>query len=161
MTIYDLRARLPSSPCKFWYMLHYFRATRDCNSDERKILNSISKNINARVMTASNREENMPHTLGEYIILPSNFKDLTPQVQTSIVKHELVHIEQRKRKINECIDIVSLQPLRRINPDTNDCFTPGYLWVYSSEYPKNVNDVIKLSEYEHPFEEEAYQSEKN
>ena len=112
-------------------------------------------------MKPDNREQDMPHTIGRYIIMPSYTKDLTVDEIAEILKHELVHIEQRycvAKSSEGVIPLTSVNYLRRNNPDTDDMYYPDYMWRYSSEYPKNVNDIVKETEYEHPFEEEAHRT---
>lgn len=155
MTIYDLRARVPQYPYKLIYKLIYYWNT--CSYKLKNINIQHPPNVRYRILKKDNKEENMPHTLGNYVILPYDFDELPIEQKIEILNHEYIHILQKRTKNNkECISLLIIDPLRRNNPDTDDCFVPGYLWSYSSEYPKNVNDIIKLSKYEHPFEEEAY-----
>lgn len=162
MSIYDLRARsLPNKnfKCKYVYAWHYYSTIRELNDDERVYLREGENKLNLKIMTPENPEK-YPHTIDCYIILPYNFfTQLNNEERKRILRHEVVHIEQRKK--NSGISsrrkpLREIEPLRRNNPDTDDLYYEGYMWKYSSEYPKNIDDVIKLSEYEHPFEEEAY-----
>ena len=170
MTIYDLRARVPERPCKLWYKLVYYWNTTFyigvIPEEIKKLTSEPGMSVSYRILKKKNREKSMPHTLGNYIILPPGFESYETKHKIEILSHELVHIAQKRRGRKsteaECkLSLPEIAPLRRNNPDTDDCFTPGYLWTYSSEYPRDVNDVIKITPYEHPFEEEAYNFSEN
>jgi hypothetical protein len=187
MTIYDLRARFPekaavgATPCKYYYMWHYYKNTRYPDKIEKQLLKTAIESLTDRkkshkvrcilIMKPDNREQDMPHTIGRYIIMPSYTKDLSVDEIAEILNHELIHIDQRYRdskvagvsdlSSKKRVSLVSVNYLRRNNPDTDDMYYPGYMWRYSSEYPKNVNDIVKETEYEHPFEEEAYRTKRS
>jgi hypothetical protein len=156
-------------------MWHYYKNTRYPDKIEKQLLktalsrtstssfNKSHKSHKVRcilIMKPDNREQDMPHTIGRYIIMPSYTKDLSVDEITEILNHELNHIEQRYRNtsLKGRVSLTSVNYLRRNNPDTDDIYYPGYMWRYSSEYPKNVNDIVKETEHEHPFEEEAYRT---
>lgn len=162
MTIYDLRAR--SSRCKYYYMWHYYKNTRDPTREEKLLIKEASNLLEfessyIKIMKKDNREENMPHTIGEYIILPYDTLEMSIEQLRGILKHEMVHIKQRYRTRSSSKDLkplTQLHYLRRNNPDTDDKDHDGSVWYYTSEYPKNVNDIVKSTPSEHIFEKEAY-----
>lgn len=134
----------------------------------------------------SNIESNMPHTLGNIIFLPSSFWNHPVGSQVNTVRHELVHIFQRRYKEDTDKFIQEKLGYRiwgyknmfndiRINPDT--CYAELYQHVdtgnvyapcFVSDKPSSVRDIVvkcvvgkNISsiapiEYEHPYEEMAY-----
>ena len=118
-------------------------------------------------------EWNTPHTRKNIIFLPINRIENTDQF-VSLLIHEKVHIYQRynRDKIDNILRYLGYNkyttrnhyPYIRSNPDINNFIytnregIPMY-YEYRSNDPKNIEDVIKNTDYEHPYEYLAYRIE--
>ena len=123
-------------------------------------------------------EDGHPHTRFNSIFLPvsrclyTNKNEQKDFVKTLI--HEKIHLFQKLFTTDELMqtfmssyEIVGNKnylcpPLVRANPDTNDYIYKNIhtneilCFLYSSSQPSNIGDVMKLSNYEHPFETMSY-----
>jgi hypothetical protein len=137
-----------------------------------------------KIVEFSGVEDDMPHTFNSTIFLPSSFWKMTYPFQKSLIRHELVHIFQRRFQ-EETEDFIynTLHYRRwgpmstftniRINPDT--CYCSLYENIYDntvvapcfrSSNPSGVDDVANVYvhgrggfenlKYEHPYEFMAY-----
>lgn len=149
------------------------------------ILNRTIKWSDIRLIEFNGVENNLPHTIGSIIFIPVEFWKCNRNLQKRIIRHELVHIFQRKfpddtnRFIEENFGYRYYAPREsystiRINPDTfhaglyqnirtGEVFAP----MFKSSRPTSVEDVhvtcivpntgkIIPLENEHPYEMMAY-----
>ena len=131
-------------------------------------------------LACCNIEQGFPHTLGDYIFLPSNFFETTVssrQRQTLI--HEKVHIFQKKFTLQTNVLILQFWKYKihdlkknltdnstiRSNPDVNDILYSRKETVcfqkYRSDNPASLGDSVLAGTcgtdtYEHPYEKMAY-----
>jgi hypothetical protein len=134
---------------------------------ETRILPRVNNKINGRVISFntisfcefSGVEEDMPHTLGDTIFLPTVFWNQPLQIQVSTMHHELIHIYQRRfpeetdRYIQDKLKyrkwgLKNMFSNIRINPDT--CQSELYQKIdsgnvyapcFKSRIPSSVNDI--------------------
>jgi hypothetical protein len=163
---YDLCARHVSSHDEYINLI-----INNCLNftDEQKniIIKYTPKNTSFKIALINDvYEDGYPHTREDIIFISprifNNYNNIN-----KIIKHELIHIDQRYNKRNFKNYIISrkrnTEPLIRANPDLDeyiykDIFTNKELYyIYSSKNPKGINDIIKINNLEeHPFEIEAY-----
>jgi len=157
-----------------------------CISVADLLLSTLSSKFNEItwsfvLFSGQNYEGGYPHTRFNTIFLPihlclySNKKEQKDFIRTLI--HEKIHLFQKLFPQDPLItsfmssyEIIEdknnlYPPLVRANPDTDtyiykNIHTNEILcFLYTSVYPQNIGDVIKLSvyeKYEHPFETMSY-----
>ena len=166
LTIYDLYARHVSSHSEYFNLI--INNCLDFTDEQKNIIIKYSPNNTSFKIALINDiyEEGYPHTREDIIFIsPRIFNNFNNINKT--IKHELVHIDQRYNKRNYKNYVVSrkrnTEPLIRANPDLDeyiykDIHTNKELYyIYSSNKPNGINDIIKINNLEeHPFEIEAY-----
>jgi hypothetical protein len=191
LTPADLSAR--NAPTRQDYLKLYQSKIVEFTDIEKKLLKKLVKEINRKtrkfhrfhkvewsfVKLACTVENDYPHTLGSFIMLPATIVNpSTCQVNTlrETLIHEKLHIYQRLYPLEtnmliidfweyNIFDLKSKYPTARANPDINKivysrdeaiCYQE-----YTSTKPKNLADSRKVSscstqDYEHPYEKMAY-----
>ena len=165
LSIYDLYARKVSNSDEYKQLI-----INNCLNftDEQKniIIDNSPKNISFNIALINDiYEEGFPHTRENIIFIsPHIFNNLSDIKR--IIKHELIHIDQRYNKRNYKNYIISrkrnTEPLIRANPDLDefiykDINNRELYYIYFSDKPKSINDIIKINNLdEHPYEIEAY-----
>lgn len=161
----DLKARGASTPdeykARYKASLSSFSRTEMARLDSlvamaRKVLsqyNNISR-IPWKIVKSSGAEGDMPHTIGDVIVLPGAFLGWEPEKQLEILVHEKIHVYQRVHPVESSKLYVSLGfkhwkqgrlvPLLRNNPDNDSSvYSLGGVaqaQVYSSEEPRSLAD---------------------
>lgn len=126
------------------------------------------------VKTGDGIENDFPHTMLNYIMLPFDFlynKKTETLIETLV--HEKIHVFQRKYTLETNVlitqfwryDIYSLNDSiesKRANPDTNDIIytrnNQECIQRYNTSEPTSLQDSFRRKEctYEHPYEAMAY-----
>lgn len=114
-------------------------------------------------------EEGLPHTRHRIIFLPKSIFQDENIVSTLI--HEKIHVYQRFNRLsiekvitnNGYTNIGYRHGIKHIrsNPDLNNFLYTDregkrMMSLYTSDDPKNINDVEQYGEYEHPYEMISY-----
>ena len=117
-------------------------------------------------------EEGYPHTREDIIFLSPKVINYSEDELIEILIHESIHIYQRynKDEINNYLLLNGYrisrkrgtEPLIRANPDLDEYIYKDknnieMIYKYSSINPININDLVKSSNNEHPFEIMAYE----
>ena len=121
-------------------------------------------------------EDKYPHTRQDIIFIHI---DILKSINNSkkyydfvaLLIHEKIHIYQRYNniKIDNLLSNLNIERkyprmyfrLIRANPDLNDWIYIDenkqlMMSIYNSGFPKNINDIITKSNYEHPYEMISY-----
>jgi hypothetical protein len=193
MTSYDFIARNTQS--QEHYKRHYINSIISFTENEKNVIKDLTQKANLFtkrysllhniqwnfVKLSKGIENDYPHTLLYYIMLPYNFitKYTNPTHENikSLIKtliHEKIHIFQRAHPEETRILIEDMwgflpyksneDPLRRTNPDTNDLLykreSTTCLQKYNNTQPHTLSDSSINKEckelYEHPYEQMAY-----
>lgn len=123
----------------------------DKYTDKNKNLNNIPWKF---VKQANDIEKGWPHTLGDVIILTSDFFKLNNKTQVKTLLHEKIHIYQRYYPIETNklfiawnftpVDKIVNIKLARNNPDINDFIYEKkgkiIIQLYNSSNPNSIND---------------------
>lgn len=166
LTIYDLYARHVSSHNEYINLI--INNCLEFTDEQKNIIIKYAPNNTSFKIALINDiyEEGYPHTREDIIFISPRIFNSFNNINKTI-KHELVHIDQRYNKRNYKNYVVSrkrnIEPLIRANPDLDeyiykDIHTNKELYyIYSSNKPNGINDIIKINNLEeHPFEIEAY-----
>lgn len=197
LTQYDLIARHAQS--NEHYKRFYVNSIIAFTKEEKEILTDLIQKVNLftrkypllhkipwnLVKLSKGVENDYPHTLDGYIMLPYDFVSkhllekgqLTTDSKKSLVKtllHEKIHVFQRKYPYETRLlieDLWEFKPvkenndsLRRTNPDTNDTIYERHdstcFQKYNHQLPTALSDSTINTEcvelYEHPYEQMAY-----
>ena len=119
-----------------------------------------------------NYEDGMPHTRADLIFMPvEHIINSSDERLVKTLVHEKIHLLQRLFPDDELvvsfmsnfrmIDNKNSVKLFRNNPDLNEYIYENkqgqvMYYRYKSEYPNDINDIMDVEHYEHPFEEMAY-----
>jgi hypothetical protein len=119
-----------------------------------------------------NYEDGLAHTRFNIIFLPVKILSISDEQLVRLLVHEKIHIIQKSIPFDPFIvnymkqyTVVGhkyyVNTLIRANPDSDDfVYRNGkgeiMMFVYKDNTPTSINDVIKLSQYEHPYEQMAY-----
>lgn len=186
LSAYDVKARNAVSAEEYRDM--YLKSINEFTDKEKHKLLYLSNEADKRthpfkklhkipwmfVKTGHGIENDFPHTMLDYIMLPFDFlyNHKTETLIETLI-HEKIHIFQRRYALETNIlitkywsyDIYSLNDSvisKRANPDTNDIlYTRNNLECiqrYNSREPSSLRDSFREKEctYEHPYEEMAY-----
>jgi len=169
MSIYDLFARKVSNYKEYINLI--INNCLDFNNEQIRIIKKYSNGKTFKIALINKiYEEGLPHTREDIIFIsPELIKDNINLER--IIKHELIHINQRFNKKLYKNYIISrrrnTEPLIRANPDLDEYIYKNLInnlelyYIYSSNQPKGINDIIKINNLEeHPNEIEAYENEK-
>lgn len=180
LSIYDLRARNVKTNAEYLNIVinscldfneNQKEKLRYCATEAKKFYNNNIDWIFAHIN--NNYEQGYPHTRGTIIFISNNTINSNENILIKTLIHESVHIYQRynKEKIQEYLiknnyyisRIRNNNSLIRANPDLDEYIYKDdnsieMIANYSSEYPKEINDItLKNLSYEHPFEKMAYE----
>lgn len=180
LSIYDLRARKVKTNAEYLNIVidscldfneNQKNKLRFCANEAKKFYNNNIDWVFAHIN--NNYEQGYPHTRGKIIFISNNTINSDNNTLIKTLIHESVHIYQRfnKEKIQEYLiknnfhisRIRDNTTLIRANPDLDEYIykdSDGIEMIanYSSEYPKEINDItLKNLSYEHPFEKMAYE----
>lgn len=117
-------------------------------------------------------EDGLSHTRFNIIFLPVKIINVDDEYLTKLLIHEKIHILQKLLPFDPFVTsfmknfkVVNhkhfVNKLIRANPDTDnfvykDFNNQNLQFVYTSEYPGSIRDVVHYSEFEHPYEQMAY-----
>jgi hypothetical protein len=166
LSIYDLYARKVKSHDEYINLI-IDNCLNFTNEQIEIICNNSPQNITFKIALINTvYEEGFPHTREDIIFIsPIIFNNISNI--NKIIKHELIHIDQRYNKRNYQNYKISrernTEPLIRANPDLDKYIYKNIntnkelYYIYSSTKPNGINDIIKINNLdEHPYEMEAY-----
>jgi hypothetical protein len=155
-----------------------FKRCLSCIDEANKRLERITLTFNSIdwhlcFFKGINYEDGLAHTRFNFIFLPaSKILTISDEQLTRLLVHEKIHVIQKVLPFDNFItnfmknfSVVGhryyVDKFIRCNPDLDDFVytnNKGELmkFVYASERPSSIFDIVKLSQYEHPYEEMAY-----
>jgi len=119
-----------------------------------------------------NYEDGLAHTRFNIIFLPIRILGISDEHLVRLLVHEKIHIIQKLMPFDPFIvnymkqfNVVGhkyyVNAMIRANPDSDDFVYRNsngeiMMFIYKTNTPTSINDIIRLSQYEHPFEQMAY-----
>ncbi len=119
-----------------------------------------------------NYEDGLAHTRFNIIFLPIRILGISDEQLVKLLVHEKIHIIQKLMPFDPFIvnymkqfNVVGhkyyVNAMIRANPDSDDFVYRNsngeiMMFIYKTNTPTSINDIIRLSQYEHPFEQMAY-----
>lgn len=119
-----------------------------------------------------NYEDGLAHTRFNIIFLPIKILGISDEQLVRLLVHEKIHIIQKLMPFDPFIvnymkqfNVVGhkyyVNAMIRANPDSDDFVYRNsngeiMMFIYKTNTPTSINDIIRLSQYEHPFEQMAY-----
>lgn len=189
MSSIDLKARGTSSIEQ--YKDTYKKSMIAFSKKEAELLDSLVKKASMilsryekistipwKIVKSSGIEAEMPHTIGDIIVLPSRFFDESKEKQVETLIHEKIHVYQRLHPIETSKLLAGIGfkhwkqgkyvPLLRNNPDNDSSvyslFGVAQAQLYTSEMPRSITDSelktlegqgawnLPVQQKEHPYE---------
>jgi hypothetical protein len=155
-----------------------FKRCLACIGEANKRLENLSLNFNAIdwhlcFFKGINYEDGLAHTRFNIIFLPaSKILTISDEQLTRLLVHEKIHVMQKFLPFDSFItnfmknfSVVGhryyVDKFIRCNPDLDDFVYKNdkgeiMKFVYASDRPSSLFDIVKKSQYEHPYEEMAY-----
>ena len=117
-------------------------------------------------------EDGLSHTRFNIIFLPVKIMNVDEEYLTKLLIHEKIHILQKLLPFDPFVTsfmknfrVINhkhfVNKLIRANPDTDNFVYKDFnnqilQFVYKTDYPSSIRDVVQYSEFEHPYEQMAY-----